>query len=95
MDRVLVSVSINENPEMVLRSEQILCRIMLQAPAGTFLKRSKYALSLVIPAPDTQRLHSVSLWDELPQSNPQKFHFDFDDTGHSVLPRTISKGMSR
>ncbi|MBU2840269.1 hypothetical protein HF670_12000 [Acidithiobacillus thiooxidans] len=94
MDRVLVSVSINENPEMVLRSEQILCRIMLQAPAGTFLKRSKSALSLVIPAPDSQR-HSVSLWDELPQSNPQKLHFDFDDAGHSVLPRTISKGMSR
>lgn len=95
MDRVLVSVPLSENAERALRAEQILCRIMLQAPAGTFLKRSKRTLSLVIP--DTQKLHSVSLWDDLARSNPRKFHFDFSDVdaGHRVLLGATGKGMSR
>lgn len=95
MDRVLVSVPVSENAERALRAEQILCRIMLQAPAGTFLKRSKRTLALVIQ--DPQKLHPVSLWDDLPRSNPRKFQFDFDDVdaGHRVLLGATGKGMSR
>ncbi|WP_075323919.1 hypothetical protein [Acidithiobacillus albertensis] len=95
MNRVLVSIPVSENAERALRAEQILCRIMLQAPAGTFLKRSKRTLSLVIP--DPQRLRPVSLWDDQPRSNPRKFHFDFDDVdvGHSFLLGATGKGMSR
>lgn len=68
MDRVILSVGIGKIPEQRARAEQMLCRILIFAPAGSYLVRGADRIGIALHGPAFQQRPSpsVRLWDEVP-----------------------------
>ncbi|MHB1678801.1 MAG: hypothetical protein ACYCSS_14945 [Sulfuriferula sp.] len=64
MDRVLLSVGTGDSPEQRLRAEQLLRRILVCAPKGSYLVRDPDRISIALRGSARPRRNLVHLWDE-------------------------------
>jgi hypothetical protein len=64
MDRVLVSIPVGRNPAQRSRVEDRLHRILLAAPAGSYLFRDDERMGIALQMRYARR-PSICLWDEI------------------------------